>query len=193
VVALGLAVTAGYGWGYREGLQARRTPTVSDRPPSSTVVASAPTVVVAPSVLPLAAPAAVVVERAGAKTAPSLASAAAPKEALPAAGLDEEVRQLRRIERAIRDGNPRLALAIGDNLDRDAPDGQLLLERRAARLMASCQLDPATGATPAARYLAGNPQSTYALRLRELCGLATEPQRNGVPPGTNDAESGGTR
>lgn len=193
MVVLGLAVAAGYGWGYRAGRQAQPAPVAVKPAPLAPVGASVPTVPAVPSAVPTATVPVVLERVRGPKPTSGVTSGATPKEAPPAAGLDEEVRQLRRIERAIRDGNPRLALAIGDNLDRDIPHGQLLLERRAARLMASCQLDAEAGATPAARYLTDNPQSAYALRLRELCGLTAEPQRNGVSPGTNGAESGGTR
>lgn len=187
---LALAVTAGYGWGYRAGSQARPNPV--EAPPARVMPPVAAPVVATPTLAPPAP--AVVLERASApKTTSGAASAAAPAPAAAAAGLDEEVRQLRRIERAIRDGNSRLALAIGDNLDREIPQGQLLLERRAARLMASCQLDAATSAGPAARFLADNPHSAYAQRLRDLCGLAQNPQRNGTAPGTNHAENGGSR
>lgn len=193
LVLLGIAVTAGYGWGYRAGLQARTVPARVASAPVAPVVTMTPAVLESPRAVPPPTPM-VLPERAGApKTTTSTTSAVAAREAPPEGGLDEEVRQLRRIERAIRDGNSRLALAIGDNLDREIPHGQLLLERRAARLMASCQLDVATGAAPAGRFLADNPQSAYAQRLRQLCGLSSDPQRNGAPPGTNDAESGGTR
>jgi hypothetical protein len=153
---------------------------------------AAPTALVSPTIAEQQTPV-VVSERSGKpKTAPSARSAAIPTEA-SAAGLEEEVRQLRRIERAIRDGNPRLALAIGDNLDRDIPGGQLLLERRAAHLMAGCQLDASAGAPEAARFLADNPHTAYAPRLRALCELTQDEQRNGAAPGTNSAQGGGTR
>jgi hypothetical protein len=42
------------------------------------------------------------------------------------------VRQLRRVERAIREGNPRFALVLLEELDQVMPAGQLLEERRAA-------------------------------------------------------------
>jgi hypothetical protein len=86
-------------------------------------------------------------------------------------GLDEEVRQLRRIERAIREGNPRLALVLAEELDRAIPGGQLHAERGAAAMMAGCQLGVEGAEARAARFVAQNPSSGYAARLRELCKL----------------------
>jgi hypothetical protein len=106
--------------------------------------------------------------------------------------LDEEVRQLRRIERAIRDGNPRLALVIGEDLDRTIPRGQLLLERRAASAMAECQLDVPDARVRAQRFIDQSASNTYAARVREICQLQP-PQRNGTSVGTDSAEKGGTR
>ena len=50
----------------------------------------------------------------------------------PAESLAAEVRALRNIERALRDGNPGLATAFLDQLDRDVPNGQM--RGRARRL-----------------------------------------------------------
>jgi hypothetical protein len=177
LLALGAAVTAGYGWGYRAGL-AKGAP-----PPVVGPVRAAVSVTThsdAPASAPEEQRSEVARESQRSDSAKATAarvraaSAARPAASAPIFGLDEEVRQLRRVERAIRDGNPRLALAIVDNLDRDVPRGQLLHERRAARLMASCQLDVATSAAAAASFVAQNPSSAYAPRLRELCELATE-------------------
>jgi hypothetical protein len=194
LVALGVGIAAGYGWGYHAGLAARpaetpdvpaaRAPAVVGpvtlpAPPASAaskVVTDAPE---PPPLSPLAAPTHV------SRATPSMAPLAPSAEASGTRGLDEEVRQLRRIERAIRDGNPRLALAIADNLDRDIAHGQLLTERRAARLMAGCQLDVAAGASAAQLFLATNPQTAYASRIRELCGVTSDPQRNDGAPGTH--------
>jgi hypothetical protein len=190
VAALALAVAAGYGWGYQAGSRDRPLPVVVEVPVAAPAADSSQIVFRAPSQVRAPTPATSLDRASTPKTTSSVASAAAPTPAPPAAGLDEEVRQLRRIERAIRDGNPRLALAIGDNLDREIPGGQLLLERRAARLMASCQLDAATGAAPAAGFLSENPDSAYGLRLREICGLAPEAQRNGAASGTHAVDGG---
>ncbi len=49
-----------------------------------------------------------------------------------------EVRALRNAERALRDGNPGLALAFLQELDRQVPNGQLTEERDAASTLARC-------------------------------------------------------
>jgi len=55
-----------------------------------------------------------------------------------ASSLSEEVRTLRRVERALRDQNPRLALALLGDLDKEVPVGQLGEERLAASVQARC-------------------------------------------------------
>lgn len=197
LVALGLALATGYGWGYRAGQNARSPAVVAAPilaapilvPPAPPVVAAAPPrdVQEGASMAPLESP------RSNKSTSVVRPSIVVPPEPAVSAGLDEEVRQLRRIERAIRDDNPRLALAIGDNLDHELPHGQLRQEREAARLMASCQLDAAANEEQAMRFLAKSPSSAYAARLRELCGIAENEQRNGAALGTSSAESGGAR
>jgi hypothetical protein len=197
LVALGVGIAAGYGWGYRAGLAAHPAETLevlASRAPAVAGPARSPAAA-DPAAEPVAAdvpepqsPSAVVSPARVSRPAPSTPRGASSAEAPIALGLDEEVRQLRRIERAIRDDNPRLAVAIADNLDRDIPQGQLLAERRAARLMAGCQLDVAAGADAAVRFLADHPQTAYASRIRELCGLTTEEQRNAVAPGTHQGE-----
>jgi hypothetical protein len=183
VLALGLVGAAGYGWGYHAGITARPTPAVA--PP---VVAIAPLPAKEPAP-PLAAerspfepelpapPRALAQSKSSAGEAKSNAAASAAGSA-PSPGLDEEVRQLRRIERAIRDGNPRLALVLAEEQERTMPNGQLKSERSAAAMMASCQLQAEGAVARAARFIAENPNSSYVARLREICKLPVDPQRN---------------
>ena len=100
-----------------------------------------------------------------------------------ALGLDEEVRRLRRVERAVREGNPRLALVLLEDLQRAIPAGQLLEERRAASIMANCQLGGDTAVADARAFVGKYARSAYLTRVIELCGLASE--RNSAAPGTN--------
>jgi len=109
-------------------------------------------------------------------TTVSPASSAAP-------GLDEEVRQLRRVERAIRESNPRFALVLLEELDRVLPAGQLLEERRAASIMASCQLGADAAVTDARAFVVQHTASAYLTRVIEICGLESE--RNSAAPGTH--------
>ncbi|HKO50545.1 MAG TPA: hypothetical protein VJV79_22635 [Polyangiaceae bacterium] len=98
-------------------------------------------------------------------------------------GLDEEVRQLRRVERAIRERNPRLALVLLEDLDHAIPAGQLLEERRAASIMANCQLGADAAVANAQAFVANHAGSAYLNRVIEICELESE--RNSAAPGTH--------
>ncbi len=200
VSALGVAVLSGYGWGFHAGSSSRVAPavagSVSALSPAPRVPASLPNLVAAPANAssslselppPSAGPSRAPSSGGGALRVPVTTPTPA---AAPSAGLDEEVRQLRRIERALRENNPRLALVLAEDLDRTAPKGQLLLERRAASLMAACQLGAADASPNAARFLQENADSAYAPRVREMCEL---PQRTSAPAGTDAPSSGGKR
>ena len=166
VALLGVGGAVGYSWGYRDGSTALATPVVATAVPPVRALQTPrePTPVsVAPSAVPDRLP-------------PLPVHASAPRASVvasgpPAPGLDEEVRQLRRIERALRDGNPRLALAIGEDLDAVLPQGQLRLERSAAQLMAQCQLGDEQAVQQARRFVSDNAQSAYTARLRQICKL----------------------
>lgn len=203
-LALGVAGMAGYGWGYRAGARAHDASAVAS-PSTATAVASSPSAGPATASLgaraepePVtareraAAPEPFAATRRGAP-ASAVASGSAGSAGAAPPGLDEEVRQLRRIERAIREGNPRLALVIGEDLDRVIPRGQLLLERRAARAMAECQLEAPDARARAERFINETSSGAYAARVREICKLPEQSQRTGEPAGTNSAEKGGTR
>jgi len=91
-------------------------------------------------------------------------------------GLGDELALLQRAERAIRSGQPELALSFLDDLERRHPETQLGEERAAARLMARCaRAEP--GAMPEARaFLQARRASVYSDRLRALCGLELDAQ-----------------
>lgn len=82
----------------------------------------------------------------------------------------EELSMLRRAERAIRAGEPLLALGLLRELDERFPNGRLKEERTAARTMARCQraLD-AEARSQAAAFDARYPHSVYGERVRALC------------------------
>lgn len=102
-------------------------------------------------------------------------ASAAPVNGKPSASAsaDEELRLLRRIQRALSDSNPRLALALLGELDQSVPRSQLMEERQAAAVMAGCQLEGDQGARAASaraferRY----PDSLYRGRIRQTCGM----------------------
>jgi hypothetical protein len=163
------ALGTGYFWGYRAGTaaaaatrpapaRASSPPTVEPPPrPESASLEAAPT---APRQSPS--------ERlAPARLAPALtASSAAPAIDQK---LEEETRQLARIERALRDENPRFALGLLGELDRNVPGGQLSEERAAARAMARCQLDADFAEKSLRDFTARYPGSAYLARVTELC------------------------
>jgi hypothetical protein len=90
-----------------------------------------------------------------------------------APGLDEEVRQVRRVEQALRSGNPRYAIALLAELERQVPRGQLAEERRAARTMARCALGD-EGEALAREFEAAYPGSAYLPRITESCATASK-------------------
>jgi hypothetical protein len=94
------------------------------------------------------------------------------------ASADEELRLLRRIQRALADSNPRLALALLTELDRLVPRSQLLEERQAATVVARCQLedDPAARVSAASAFERRYPESLYSARIRQTCGVP-EPRK----------------
>lgn len=174
-LALGLAGAVGYGWGYRAGISAPAVPAVAPAPRLQTDLPGVREAAPSASRQPESP------EPSSAELAPSATlsttqgKARLGRDIAPPAGsdngLDEEVRQLRRIERAIREGNPRLALVLAEDLDRAIPKGQLHAERGAAVMMARCQLGVEGAEAHAASFVAENPGSGYAARLRQLCKL----------------------
>jgi hypothetical protein len=98
-----------------------------------------------------------------------------------AASLDAEVRALRSVERALRDDEPGMALALLRELDRAVPDGKLVEERDAMLAIARC----ARGEVPFGIDLARDfgerhPNSVYLERVTQNC--AAEPARRGARP-----------
>jgi hypothetical protein len=126
-------------------------------------------------------------------TPPGSGSAAAQRRAT----LEDEVRTLRRVERALRDGNPRLARSLLAELDHAVPGGTLVEERRAASVMAACQLDEPTSAKAAADFISLYPTSAYLARLRQTCATsapATESRVERTDPALpgDSSKSGGS-
>ena len=88
--------------------------------------------------------------------------------------LELETRLLARVERALRDDNPRLALGLLGELDRTVPGGQLTEERQAARAMGHCELGSQAASKLALGFVEAHPASAYVTRVREACRAALE-------------------
>jgi len=170
---------AGAGAGYWAGRRAtppapvavpavRVTPTAPTVPALSAAPSPAPVPALEPAVA--APPPARRIERA------RHASVATPPPATPAESLAVEVRALRNVERALRDGNPGLAQAFLDELDRSVPGGQMREERSALRTIARCNAGQQPfGVDLADEFTAAYPSSAYRARVQQACGTDSRP------------------
>jgi hypothetical protein len=86
--------------------------------------------------------------------------------------LERETRLLTRVERALRDANPLLALGLLGELEREVPGGQLAEERQAARVLAHCKLGSDSAPKLVADFIARYPSSAYRDRIRADCDTA---------------------
>jgi hypothetical protein len=94
----------------------------------------------------------------------------------PADSLAVEVRALRNAERALRDGNPGLALAFLEELDRQVPHGQLTEERDAAATLARCARgDHPIGVDLGGEFIDRYPASVYRARVEQACTATDSP------------------
>jgi hypothetical protein len=94
-----------------------------------------------------------------------------------------EVRALRNTERALRDGNPGLALAFLQELDRQVPHGQLTEERDAAGTLARCARgDHPFGVNMAAEFTERHRGSVYRARVEQACARTDSPGPGDSPP-----------
>jgi hypothetical protein len=153
---------------------ALRTPSTLSAPAAA--LAPPPDVRVEPSAAPapvLEAPAAGHVLRAAPplqqrpKTAPPEADLRG--GALEAADPNQELALLRRAERAVRNDDSALALALIGELEERHPRSSLLEERRAVELLAYCVAGASDARTRAQRFLREHPRSVYAGRIAEKC------------------------
>jgi hypothetical protein len=93
----------------------------------------------------------------------------------------DELALMRRIERALRNDQPALALALLAELEDRVPDSALEEERLAASVMAHCGLRDAGHERRAQDFLQTRPRSVYRTRVLAACGAAA-----GVPVVRND-------
>lgn len=180
VVALagGAAGTVGYQLGYSKASQQIAAQPAAVRQPTTPLAAdeiTAPSplpVVAAPIVAPAIPPAIPDSPEQKLGTRAASNGLAQPASADPApAGTSpeaEEILQLERVQRALRDGYPALALAILGELDQKVPRGRLHEERSAARVIARCSMgepSPDLSESFATRY----PGSMYLERVAAAC------------------------
>jgi hypothetical protein len=103
---------------------------------------------------------------------------------VPGDSLAVEVRALRNIERALRDGNPGLAVAFLEELDRQVPHGQLTEERDAAATLARCARGaPPFGVDLAAEFAERHPESVYRARVAQACAKTDSTTSGDSPSG----------
>lgn len=86
--------------------------------------------------------------------------------------LPREQEMLARGWRALADGDARTADAIARAHANTFPAGALTPERQALAAISACALDPAHGAALAREFLAAQPRSPLARRVREGCEVA---------------------
>jgi len=194
LVAVGVvAATAAGVAGYRAGVRAGREQAVSERPAEVVPLIVAPEPPLAPVVdepnrARATAPPAASVPLAGAppvsRTAVrrrANAGAVAPTDiaAVSSASLAEEVRALRAVERALREGTPGFALSLLRELDRNVPNGRLMEERLATYTIARCASgDVPLGVSLAEDFVDRHPGSVYARRVADAC-AGTDSSRAG--------------
>ena len=88
----------------------------------------------------------------------------------PPSNVEEELGLLRTAQERLHMGAPAAALAILDEHARRFPDGTLVEERRASRILALCQLgDVARGRAEADQFIAQLPMSPFVERIRRAC------------------------
>lgn len=125
--------------------------------------------------------------------APASGATATPRfdaEAAPTAGasderasISSELALLRRAERAIRAGDPTLALILLDRLEREHPASRLTEERAAARILVECARAGALARPEARRFLERHPSSVYSDRINRACELTAPDSSTGAAPG----------
>jgi hypothetical protein len=171
IAAVAAGGGAGYFFGHRAGVEEGRAAVANapreDAPPRRTLAAE-PVAVAPPTRVPASAAPLLELPR---PVASGHVSAPAPSS--DPTGLDEEVRLLRRVERALRDQNPRYAFALLGELDRTVPGGQLVEERQAARAMARCELEGG-GDAVVKKFAESHPGSAYLTRVVETCRRAEQ-------------------
>ena len=109
------------------------------------------------------------VERPAAAALPSSGDGGEPLEVHTSA-LWQETQLLQRAQRALASGNAQLSQALLDELAAEFPEGVLIEERTAVRILTECALGRVAQArAQARRFEVGFPTSVHAERLRGSC------------------------
>jgi hypothetical protein len=181
VAIAGLAVVvASMSFGYRDPREAAQEGGVRGvSSPPSMADSVAPTVVAPPSPAVAVEPASSaepVKAAASAAASPTRASPAAASRGAPAASLDDQIAALDRARNALASGDAAGALRGVDAYDRDYPGGAFAQEAMALRIEALARGGNLVRARAlAARFLAANPKTPYAQRIRAVVGEPTNP------------------
>ncbi len=175
--ALALAALTGAG-GYVLGYRARDAEVRQSAEPGAMATSPVPPVPALPPTDATQPPLQPAPDLPGSKASPRRAGGTStpldvvPAPAASAAGesaLEIETRLLARVERSLREKNPRLALGLLAELDRQVPGGQLAEERQAGRVVAHCELGSDTAPDLVRDFVARYPSSAYAARVRAAC------------------------
>jgi hypothetical protein len=83
--------------------------------------------------------------------------------------LNDELAVLRRVERALRNSDPALALALLGELDERFPESRLVEERQAAGHIANCRQGTPDAVAHAHAFLRDHPASVYRQRVQLAC------------------------
>jgi len=174
---LGVGMGVGFWLGREVSLPASSAPAVVAVPSPSE--AAKPTVPTDPPPAPLARPEPPETPVASNPPSPSEPRRSPPpraratRRAVATNPLNDELALLRRVERALRNADPALALALLGELDERFPESRLVEERQAAKLMAHCRAGSADAVARAHAFLHDSPSSVYRQRVQSACGLET--------------------
>jgi hypothetical protein len=167
------------GWGLRSRSPANDTAHEGERTAAVAVAAEVTAPAAAPAVAAVAAASAGELVRAE-PASPRPERAVHPRghaAAVPARStaqpLDAELALLRRVERALRNSDPALALALLGELDERYPRTRLAEERLAARTIADCRLDRPEASAHARAFLREHSASVYSERVQSACAPKT--------------------
>jgi hypothetical protein len=101
-----------------------------------------------------------------------------PAPPAPPAHPSDEIFLVQRVQRALAQHDPKLALVLLDKLDAEIPRGRLLEERAAGRAIAVCMSDPSRVAATHTRFTLLYPNSVHLARVNATCGTQQQKQQS---------------